>query len=1250
MTLTPRRTHTRARVAAERLEPRALLAVNPLTVNPLDPAFGGGDGIVIPDAGGPDVAPAALAVQPDGKLLALGTRLTPDAGDFVVARYNADGSVDTAFGTNGRVVTDFGGRDDHARSVWVDADGKIVVTGSSQQSYGVNPTYAIARYNPDGSYDTSFGGGGTVLGAENAFLGAGAPAPGGKLIVFGSRSDNQSPYGTPTVVRLKPDGSPDPTFGTGGLATYVAPGTTDDWLSDVAVQPDGKVVLAGYVQPYSPNVGPLFARLNENGTPDSSFDSNGGFKLGYALALQPDGKIVVGGRGASGPGLWRIGPNGGLDPTFGQSGERDLPFVQFATPSAVRLQPDGKIVVQVVPGGVARVNPDGSMDDTFGGGDGAAALPDDASFRLAVDTVVTPSGRIVALGTGSFGAHNDLSLTALTAAGAPDPAFHFEGNAAFPRRTGRFSDVAVLPDGRLLAVGASDGGAYLARFLPDGSPDPAFGAAGQRVYHIGGPVTRVVLQPDGRFLAFGSILARFNADGTPDPTFGGGDGVVIPSAPGDGLALQPDGKILTVEGSGSSAKVARYDADGSLDTAFGTGGRVGFNLPLGSWPDFPEEQYDGFVPLDVAWQAATGKIVVGGQTPGFSLQTDFAAVRLNTDGTIDMAFADGTGMASWDTGDIDYGGRVAVAADGTIYMAGEEVDEDPHLVRFRPNGINNGSSRLPYGGDTADVAIDPAGRVVIVGDTDVHGADDIHHDIVVARFDPAEPVLFQTDVLGASNDFPFGVAVAPDGDVIVAGSTNPRVNSDPATESPVLLRYDGGAFDVPQVEQAYVDGSAWAPAFRAAANPGYVGADPAYGAGLYARLNDNRRRFGTIPWINVDRVAFTFDRPVTVRQTDLAIHGVNVANYPTTDFRYDAGTRTAVWTLAAPLGPDRLTLQLGQPFGNMRMNLNVLPGDVTGDGVVLADDYSQVKSSFFTTPTNPGTAPRDYQILRDVDGSGDILAYDYSEVKKRFFTELPAAAQLNLVSQTRLVQAVPDNNPPPTNVSGGPESQQATGFGPFAASVDVVYYWGQQGYDYGGAARVTQTSTLSPDGIAASGTMAADGDTVSVTGRSLISTTFDVAVPTPYSLAVKYDVSQFSGGLGNGVVELRRVDPGGDVTLVRRASQFFDAAFPPDQYDSTDTGTLAPGRYTLDATFQMRENDFGSSRGFGYDVQLVVPQPPAAVATPTGTFLSVAEPAAARVPPPLYSGERARVMGSSLLMTQWFNPKKPLTPSLSPGV
>src|SRR4051794_21739150 len=90
----------------------------------------------------------------------------------------------------------------------------------------------------------------------------------------------------------------------------------------------------------------------------------------------------------------------------------------------------------------------------------------------------------------------------------------------------------------------------------------------------------------------------------------------------------------------------------------------------------------------------------------------------------------------------------------------------------------------PPGGAAAPAApTAPGGRFVVVGATDVHGGDDIPHDIVVPRFAPAEPVLFQTDVHFGSNDFPYGVAVAPDGDVVVAGSTNPRVDLVSATES-----------------------------------------------------------------------------------------------------------------------------------------------------------------------------------------------------------------------------------------------------------------------------------------------------------------------------------------------------------------------------------------------------------------------------------------------------------------------------------
>src|SRR5438046_9047409 len=120
---------TRACARAESLERRTLLSFNPISVDPLDKSFGGGDGIL--SGVGQDSTATAVASQPDGKLVAVGFRYTDRGQDFVVARYNADGTVDTSFGGGGRVFTDFEGGNDQPRAVTVLPDGRIVVAGIS---------------------------------------------------------------------------------------------------------------------------------------------------------------------------------------------------------------------------------------------------------------------------------------------------------------------------------------------------------------------------------------------------------------------------------------------------------------------------------------------------------------------------------------------------------------------------------------------------------------------------------------------------------------------------------------------------------------------------------------------------------------------------------------------------------------------------------------------------------------------------------------------------------------------------------------------------------------------------------------------------------------------------------------------------------------------------------------------------------------------------------------------------------------
>ncbi len=205
---------------------------SPSTAGPgaLDPSFGSG-GIVVTDFNGSiDDAAFAVAVQPDGKILAAGYVFSSAATnyDFALARYLPDGSLDPSFGTNGQVATDFHGSTDVARAIALQPDGKIVVAGRALRLDGPFFDFALARYNTDGSLDASFGVGGKITtdfdgngGADLAF--ALALQPDGKIVAAGSTS-NIGVSGF-ALARYNADGSLDAGFGTAGkVATRFAGG------------------------------------------------------------------------------------------------------------------------------------------------------------------------------------------------------------------------------------------------------------------------------------------------------------------------------------------------------------------------------------------------------------------------------------------------------------------------------------------------------------------------------------------------------------------------------------------------------------------------------------------------------------------------------------------------------------------------------------------------------------------------------------------------------------------------------------------------------------------------------------------------------------------------------------------------------------------------------------------------------------------------------------------------------------------
>ena len=278
----------------------------------------------------------SAALQPDGKIVVVGHSRT----DFALARFNPDGSLDTGFGDNGKVITSFSSEYETARAVAIQADGKIILVGLA------GDYIAVVRYNADGSLDTDFAVGGlatSVPGFGNAVV----VQPDGKIVVAGGIGDM-------VVLRYLPDGSLDATFDGDGMVIMDISGNSES-ASAVTLHPDGRIIVAGGT---FNGVETDFALLclNPDGSLDTSFgvdglvtSDHGSSESGRGMVLQPNGKIVIAGliTGADWYfALARYNPDGSLDTTFGMDGWVVTDFGDGRDfGQAVALQSDGKILV-----------------------------------------------------------------------------------------------------------------------------------------------------------------------------------------------------------------------------------------------------------------------------------------------------------------------------------------------------------------------------------------------------------------------------------------------------------------------------------------------------------------------------------------------------------------------------------------------------------------------------------------------------------------------------------------------------------------------------------------------------------------------------------------------------------------------------------------------------------------------------------------------------------------------------------------
>jgi len=402
------------------------------TEGSLDPAFDT-DGTLATAIGADNDVVRAIAVQPDGKIVAAGYVSDGVYSDFALARYNPDGSLDTSFSSDGRRTTDFGLQSDEGFAVLIQPDGKIVAAGWANIPNN-NQDFALVRYNANGSLDTNFGGDGRVttdFDGNSEIVHALAIQPDGKIVAVGESFSPVTQWDF-ALARYRPNGTLDPTFGGDGKVT--TPIMSDsDTANAVALQPDGKIVAAG--EGYTgADYEFALARYNANGSLDAGFDADGLLTtvLGVSTArargviVQPDGKILAAGSAQ------------GTSPEFG--------FVRYS--------------------------PNGTLDTSFDG-DGKVTTVVGTNNHGAVAVGTQPDGRIVAGGSAVTGANFDFAVVRLYSDGVLDTTFHTDGKATTP--VGANDDIAnamaIQPDGKIVVAGAAHDGSYndfaVARFIGD---------------------------------------------------------------------------------------------------------------------------------------------------------------------------------------------------------------------------------------------------------------------------------------------------------------------------------------------------------------------------------------------------------------------------------------------------------------------------------------------------------------------------------------------------------------------------------------------------------------------------------------------------------------------------------------------------------------------------------------------------------------------------------------------------------------
>ncbi|MFB8794739.1 MAG: Ig-like domain-containing protein [Microcoleus sp.] len=398
----------------------------------LDTSFNSTGKVITPIGSGNDEG-RGIAIDSSGKIVVAGYADNGGNFDFALTRYNTDGTLDTSFGTGGKVTTAIGPGNDQVNAMRIDSSGKIVVAGYAHN--GSNNDFALARYNTDGTLDTTFDTDGkvtTAIGSSDEFGNAMTIDSSGKILVSGFT--NNSGNFDFALARYNTDGSLDTTFDTDGKVT-TAIGSFNEFGNAITIDSSGKILVAGPTHNGS-NFDFGLARYNTNGSLDITFDTDGklttaigpGNDEGDIITTDSSGKIVVAGYANNGSNddfaLARYNSDGSLDSTFDTDGKVTTAIGSSNDRGrALTIDSSGKIMVAGYANngsnddfGLARYNSDGSLDTTFDT-DGKVTTAIGSSNDIISAISLDSSGKIVVAGFANNGSNNDFALARY---GSPD--------------------------------------------------------------------------------------------------------------------------------------------------------------------------------------------------------------------------------------------------------------------------------------------------------------------------------------------------------------------------------------------------------------------------------------------------------------------------------------------------------------------------------------------------------------------------------------------------------------------------------------------------------------------------------------------------------------------------------------------------------------------------------------------------------------------------------------------------------------